>query len=312
MPTDYNISTKDFSLGQKIDCFCCGTKSTVILNGIDLECNECGVILGEYDDNDIERVSYDDTGNLSGRGFGVKVGEQLPGTTMDSGKGISTRIIRLNSRIAASNGPSAPKLRAMELIKTNAKSDAHKRKALEFLDIGWPSDSDKSNQHTTIWWPAKPYGVECSAAVCLHLSAQDNGVDSQLKNWVTATLPSVRSGNPMSYAYRSQKKMKEILMRKNRLDYNRSKEWKAVLAKANIGSTEYRDLRGRILDAWYILEQIDSNMLNHPRNVLAALCHLFAKQNGIKPDKEEIMTMFGTTSSYYTWIPRLKSHLFMQ
>ena len=44
-----------------------------------------GVILGEYDDNDIERVSYDDTGNLLER-FGVKVGEQLPGTTMDSGE----------------------------------------------------------------------------------------------------------------------------------------------------------------------------------------------------------------------------------
>lgn len=305
MPSEKNQQTLE--PGATFDCPQCLVHSKIELYNSVLECSTCKFEIGAYDTVDSDRVSYDENGSLNGRGDAFGKGDQVSGTQMDKGKGLSSRLIHIQSNLAAADGPSRAKVRSIKLIKTHATTKAQVRIALELLNIGWPNDLASSDISRPIWQPAHPYGVESSAAACLHLASIELGIDSKFTSWLDKSLPSVPSGNRNSYGFRALKEMKLIL--NNNSSYvntlNRD-NWRAALSRANLGQTNYRDLQPQIVLNWKKLQNSEYNLVNHSRHVLAAITHIVAKQNGIRPCRDEIMSLFNVKQSYLSWIPKVK------
>ena len=49
----------------------------------------------------------------------------------------------------------------------------------------------------------------------------------------------------------------------------------------SLGGTIYRGISSRIWDEWTQLTRSGDNLANHPRPVLAALCHVIAEDEGL-------------------------------
>ena len=305
MPSEKNQQTLE--PGATFDCPQCSVHSKIELYNSMLECSTCKFEIGTYDTVDSDRVSYDENGSLNGRGDAFGKYSQVSGTRMEKGKGLSSRLIRIQNNLAAADGPSKPKVRSIKLIKTHSTTKAQERIALELLNIGWPNDLASSNISRPIWQPAHPYGVESSAATCLHLASIELGVDSKFIGWLDKSLPSVPSGNRNSYGFRALKEMKLILNNNSSYTNTLNRDnWQAVLSRANLGQTNYGILQPQIVLTWNKLQDSDYNLVNHSRHVLAAITHIVAKQNGIRPCRDEIMSLFSVKQSYLSWIPKVK------
>jgi hypothetical protein len=314
-PTDHK--QKQFSPGDTFDCDVCGLKSKVELNETDLECGSCGFILGQYDLVDYDRISYNEDGSMSGRGSGTRLGSRPNGSVIKdkksgkAGNGKSWAYLsKINSNIAAADGPTRSKLEAIKLIENFATTRSHKQRALELLELGWPDKHSCSVNpraaESPIWRSAHPYGVGSSAAACLHMALVRMEIDSKLPNWLNLCLPTVKSGNRNSYGFRCLKSLKQIIsstpMRSESFGVNGS----TILARANLGETRYRVVISEIRAIWASMKNADYNLVNHARPVMAAICHMIAKEHGLKPSKTEIMRLFDVEAGYVAWIPRIK------
>ena len=312
-PTDTDRGSEP---GDDYDCEICGLHSKLVLDKGCLWCHSCGIKVQDYDDVDYDRVQLDEAGSMTGRGGPSRQGKRPSGSTIHTGFGKASTgkswnyYAKMQSRITASEGPSGPKIDALKLIGSFSKTPNHKRLAEELLDIGWPDKGAYSKnsiaEQVPMWRPAHPYGVGSSAATCLHLASGILGIDSKFTDWLDLTLVEVASGNRNSYGFRSLRHMRKILAN-HHVQYSEAcDEEQAILSKANLGSTRFNCISHKIQEDFEILKLQDHNMINHPRHVLAALCHLWAKEYGLKPTKEEIMTIFGVKSSYMSWLPMVK------
>jgi len=298
--------------GCDIQCTECGVRSTVEVHSSWLVCRSCGVHLQEYESIDFDRVQLDADGRMSGRGGAIRLGNKLPGSVIDS----SSRRWRYLSRIDRSSegGPSRSKKECISLIQRHAATDSQKDCALGLLDVGWPNldgtgsrgadiGSRERGAKTPIWKAAHPRGVESSAAVCLHLAAQEIGFDSKLSDWTELCMPNTRGRQ--AYAYRALKRMRVILGRESKRKESGDAA-REILARANLGNTIYAQISSLIWDGWAQIIDSGDNLENHPRPVLAALCHLIAKEEGLGISNKLIMSRFNIGRSYIGWLKEIQ------
>jgi len=251
---------------------------------------------------------------MSGRGGAIRLGNKLPGSVIDS----SSRRWRYLSRIDRSSegGPSRSKKECISLIQRHAATDSQKDCALGLLDVGWPNldgtgsrgadiGSRERGAKTPIWKAAHPRGVESSAAVCLHLAAQEIGFDSKLSDWTELCMPNTRGRK--TYAYRALKRMRVILGRQSKRKGSGDAA-REILGRANLGDTIYAQISSIIWEEWLQIIGSGDNLENHPRPLLAALCHLIAKEEGLKVSNRLIMTRFNIGRGYLNWIPTLADY----
>ena len=76
----------------------------------------------------------------------------------------------------------------------------------------------------------------------------------------------------------------------------------AILQRANLGETELGSLQNDIWEMWQRAESVGDNAVNHPRQVLAAICHVVATGAGLKARPSMIMNRFNIGRSYQGWI----------
>ena len=79
-----------------------------------------------------------------------------------------------------------------------------------------------------------------------------------------------------------------------------------ILARANLGGTIYRGISSRIWDEWTQLTRSGDNLANHPRPVLAALCHVIAEDEGLPVGANLIMKRFNVGRSYHGWVTKFE------
>ena len=204
-------------------------------------------------------------------------------------------------------------MECISLIRRHAVTEPQRDRALDLLDVGWP-DLDGAGRRgvdigsrgrggdAPIWKAAHPRGVGASASVCLHLASQDMGFDSKFVDWVDLCLPDTRGAN--SYGFRALKRMRVIL---GRVGVRKSSDDAAreILARASLGGTIYRGISSRIWDEWTQLTRSGDNLRNHPRPVLAALCHVIAEDEGLPIRLDLIIGCFNVGRGYQTWIQRV-------
>ena len=295
--------------GTAIQCEECGVRSAAETHLNWLVCGCCGVHLQEHDPVDYDRVQLDEEGRMSGRGGRVRSGDRASGSVIGSSSGRWGRLSRID-RGCGNGGPSRAKRECISLIRRHAVTEPQRNRALDLLDVGWP-DLDGAGRRgvdigsrgrgagAPIWKAAHPRGVGASASVCLHLASQGMGFDSKFADWVDLCLPDTRGAN--SYGFRALKRMRVILggegARKSSDDAARE-----ILARANLGGTIYRGSSGRIWDEWAQLTRSGDNLGNHPRPVLAALCHVIAKDLGLPVEAGLIIRRFNISRGYQGWI----------
>ena len=76
----------------------------------------------------------------------------------------------------------------------------------------------------------------------------------------------------------------------------------SIFQRASLGETEYGEIMTDIWDSWQRIDSLGANICNHPRQVLAALCHLMADRSPIKIRKGIIMERFNVGRSYQGWV----------
>ena len=301
--------------GDDIQCEECGVHSTTVEHRNWRVCGCCGVKVQEYDAVDLDRVQLDAEGRMSGRGGRVKLGAPLPGSVIGSSSGRWGYLSRID-RSCGNAGPSRSKKECISLILRYAVTDSQRDRALDLLDVGWPNldgtgkrqadiGSRGRGDNSPIWKASHPRGVGSSAAVCLHLASQGMGFDSKFSDWIDLCMPDTRGAR--TYAYRALKRMRVILGRdgKRKGSGDAARE---ILARANLGNTIYAQISNRIRKEWVHIIGSGDNLENHPRPVLAALCHVIAKEEGLKISNRLIMSRFNVGRGYLNWIPRVLDH----
>ena len=298
--------------GTEIHCEECGVRSAAETHLNWLVCGYCGVHLQEHDPVDYDRVQLDEEGGLSGRGGRVRSGDRVSGSVIGSSSGKWGRLSRID-RGCGNRGPSRAKRECVSLIWRHAATDPQRDRALDLLDVGWP-DLDGAGRRggdigsrgrggdAPIWKAAHPRGVGASAAVCLHLASQRMGFDSKFADWVDLCLPGTRGAQ--SYGFRALKRMR-VIMGRDGTRKSSDVVAREILARANLGGTIYRGISSRIWDEWTQLTRSGDNLQNHPRQVLAALCHHIANDKGLPTSQALIMDRFNVGRGYQTWISKL-------
>ena len=297
--------------GDQMKCEICSQTSTAVVHRNWLECQECGCQVQEYDTVQHDRVALDEYGMMSGRGPSTKRGKRTRGSVINGSeasngsKGKWNRLSRIDNSIGGFR-PSASKEEAARLIRTHGRTPPHIERSLELLDIGWPDASQNGSsefaRENPIWKSAHPHGVGSSAAVCLHLSAAELGFDSKLVDWVSHCINA--GPKAQSYAFRALKCMKRILFQGCRINPTQTDEAESILQRANLPETQYRSITMDIMESWRAIESTGSNMANHPRQVLAALCHIKATAAGLRASPKFISERFNVGRSYQGWIRR--------
>ena len=295
-------------------CEICSQTSTAVVHRNWLECQECGCQVQEYDTVQHDRVALDEYGMMSGRGPSTKRGKRTRGSVINGSeasngsKGKWNRLSRIDNSIGGFR-PSASKEEAARLIRTHGRTPPHIERSLELLDIGWPDASQNGSsefaRENPIWKSAHPHGVGSSAAVCLHLSAAELGFDSKLVDWVSHCINA--GPKAQSHAFRALKCMRRILFhRGSNRPSNVSDAW-AILQRANLGDTEYGGVIDDIWGTWLKVESIGDNSINHPRQVLAAICHVTVTEAGLRLHPSLIRDRFNVGRSYQGWINTIDS-----
>jgi len=301
------MQTRSLEPGDEINCETCSQRSTTVIHRNWLECEGCGCQIQEYDTSQQDRVALDEYGAMSGRGPSTKRGKRIRGTVIRGSEANNKAKWNRLSRIDKSIGgfrPSVSKEGAARLIRTHGATDSHIDRSLELLDIGWPDGSQTSScefaRENPIWKFAHPHGVGSSAAVCLHLSAAELGFDSKLTDWTSACLGEVK--NAQSHAFRALKCMRKIMFHNGSNASGNVGDARAILQRANLGETKLGSLQNDIWKMWQRVESVGDNAVNHPRQVLAAICHVVASGAGLRARPSVIMNRFNIGRSYHSWI----------
>ena len=298
--------------GDSFDCEQCGQRSKADLNNSVLECGTCGYQIQDYDLVDHDRVPLDEDGRMSGRGASVKLGKRPSRTRIGNPRerariGKNWRYLDRIDCSGADGGPTKSKKLAIDLIEQHARTGDHANWALGLLDIGWPDRSQMSpNQlaiEEPIWKSAHPNGVGSAAAACLQLAAEEMGFDSKLERLATLCLPGTT--NPISFGFRSLKRMRIILRSCRRGRPGTGVSAGAILSGANLGGTIYGSIATRIWEVWLECTRTGENLENHARPVLAAICHAVAEDEGLPVRPSLIMELFDVARSYQNWIGRI-------
>ena len=292
-------------------CEICSQNSTAVSHGSWLECEECGYQLQEYDTVHHDRVPTDEYGMMDGRGPSTSRGKRIRGSVIrgsDASHGSKAKWNRLSriDKSVAEFRPSRSKEEAARLIRTLGATQAHVERSLELLDVGWPDASQTRSsdfaRENPLWKPAHPHGVGASAAVCLHMSSAELGFDSKFSDWVASCIHG--DPNSESHAFRSLKHMRRILFHERRDGPIHAETAESILQRANLPETQYRSITMDIMESWRAIESTGSNMANHPRQVLAALCHIKATAAGLRASPKFISERFNVGRSYQGWIRR--------
>ena len=307
------MQTRSLEPGDDINCETCSQRSTTVIHRNWLECEGCGCQIQEYDTSQQDRVALDEYGAMSGRGPSTKRGKRIRGSVIrgseaSNNKAKWNRLSRIDNSIGGFR-PSVSKEGAARLIRTHGATDSHVDRSLELLDIGWPDGSQTSSceyaRENPIWKFAHPHGVGSSAAVCLHLSAAELGFDSKLTDWISACLGEVK--NAQSHAFRALKCMRKIMFHNgSNASGNVGDAW-AILQRANLGDTEYGSVIDDIWNTWLKVESIGDNSINHPRQVLAAICHVTVTEARLRLRPGLIRDRFNVGRSYQGWINTIDS-----
>ena len=292
-----------------MNCEVCSQTRTVVIHRNWLECEGCGCQVQEYDSVQHDRVALDEYGRMSGRGPSTKSGKKIRGSVIrgsdatNNNKAKWNRLSRIDNSIGGFRS-SVSKEEAARLIRTHGATNPHIDRSLELLDIGWPDGSQISSsefaRENPIWKFAHPHGVGASAAVCLHLSAVELGFDSKFIDWVSYCI--IEDPNAQSYAFRALKCMRKILFNQGSDRARNISTAESIFQRASLGETEYREIMTDIWNSWQRIDSLGANISNHPRQVLAALCHLMAKRSSIKIRKGIIMERFNVGRSYESWV----------
>ncbi len=311
MRTDTACSDR-FEPGDEFVCEHCGQSSQAVLNDSILECMICLVQIQEYDLVDHDRVQLDEEGRMSGRGTLVKLGKRPSRTRIGNSRerariGKNWRYLDRIDCGGADGGPTKSKKLAIDLIEQHARTGDHANWALGLLDIGWPDRSQMSpNQlaiEEPIWKSAHPNGVGSAAAACLQLAGEEMGFDSKLERWAKLCLPNAT--NPVSFGFRSLKRMRTILRSCGRGRSGTGVSAGAILSRANLGGTIYRSIAARIWEVWLECTRTGENLESHARPVLAAVCHAVAEDEGLPVRPSLIMELFDVGRSYQNWTSKL-------
>ena len=291
-------------------CEICSQNSTAVSHGSWLECEECGYQLQEYDTIHHDRVPTDEYGMMDGRGPSTSRGKRIRGSVIrgsDASHGSKAKWNRLSriDKSVAEFRSSRSKEEAARLIRTLGATQAHVERSLELLDVGWPDASQTRSsdfaRENPMWKPAHPHGVGASAAVCLHMSSAELGFDSKFSDWVSSCI----HGDPKaeSYAFRSLKHMRRILSVARREAPGSVEIAESILSRANLPETVYAGVFDAVRKSWAEVSALGSNASNHPRQVLAAICHIKAQEAGIRISSKAIRESFNIGRSYQGWIP---------
>ena len=298
--------------GDSFDCEQCGQRSKADLNNSVLECGTCGYQIQDYDLVDHDRVPLDEDGRMSGRGASVKLGKRPSRTRIGNPRerariGKNWRYLDRVDCGGADEGSTKPKDRAIDLIERHARTKEHANYALDLLDIGWPDRSQMNPNELAreepIWKPAHPNGVGSAAAACLQLAAEEMGFDSKLERLAKLCLPDTT--NPVSFGFRSLKRMRIILRSCRRGRPGTGVSAGAILSGANLGGTIYGSIATRIWEVWLECTRTGENLENHARPVLAAICHAVAQDEGFRVRPSLIQEIFDVGRSYQNWLDRL-------
>ena len=294
--------------GDGFDCHMCSQRAVALLNDAVLECSICLLQIQDYDTTCHDRVSLDEEGRMQGRGPGSRGGRIQGSEIGASGTGNQRRWRRLASiDRSGRGGASRSKAESMRIIREKATTPSHCRVALDLLDIGWPdrgaSSATKEAKENPMWKPAHPRGVPSSAAVCLHLAAYQLGFDSKFEEWVEICMPGVPKSK--SFGFRCLKRMRAILgesrLRRDSMD----REAGQILARANLGEIGLGGISPMIWDRWVSITMSGGNESNHPRPVLAAICHSIAESQGMPVSSDEIARRFNIEKwTYRNWVRR--------
>ena len=83
------------------------------------------------------------------------------------------------------------------------------------------------------------------------------------------------------------------------------REAEQILARASLGEIGLGDILPMIWDRWASITMSGGNESNHPRPVLAAICHSIAESQGISVSSDEIARRFNIEKwTYRNWIGR--------
>jgi len=299
--------------GSDYRCEVCGQNSALSEHNASLWCDSCGEWVCDYDLVDYDRVSLGETGEMEGRGHGTRRGRRPSGTNIGGTGSVPDDKKRKWNRLRMMDrqgreGPTRQKLEAIRLVKAFASTDAHISMAIDLLDLGWPDKSEKRVMKAAlekpIWAAGHPCGVGASAAACLHASAARMGFDSKLSDWVDRCLPRKKYG--VKYAFRSLKRLAVILGEAERSMALPDSVASSILSRAELGRTQYGELVPRIWDSWRFNTQCqDNNLTSHARPVLAALCEMLARDEGIPVDRVLISERFNVGLGYWRWRKKL-------
>ena len=309
-----NDETGDNGLlpGSDYRCEVCGQNSKLSEHAAALWCDSCGDRVCDYDPVDFDRVSLDEKGAMRGRGHGTRIGTRPSGTNIGSTGSVTGDKRRKWNRLSKMDrqgrgGPTRQKLDAVEMVKSFATTDAHYSMAMDLLDIGWPNkDSGRAlpaAKEKPIWAAGHPCGVGSSAAACLHVAAIRMGVDSKLSDWAAKCLPTEKYG--IKYSFRSTKRLRMILGRLDKNIISPDSNAERILSRAELGGTQYGKLVPRIWECWKINSELTSNLSNHARPVLAALCEILACDEGLNVDRKKIADRFNVGVGYHRWKEQL-------
>jgi len=299
--------------GSEYRCESCGQSSALSEHASALWCGSCGDWVCEYDSVDFDRVALGPTGHMEGRGHGTRRGSRPSGTTIGSSGSVPDDQKRKWNRLRMMDrhgreGPTRQKMEAIRMVKAFASTDAHISMAIDLLDLGWPDKGGKrvmkAASEKPIWSAGHPCGVGASAAACLHASAARMGFDSKLSDWVEACLPGKKYGE--RYSFRSLKRLAVILGEAERSMALPDSVASSILSRAELGRTQYGELVPRIWDSWRFNTQCqDNNLTSHARPVLAALCEMLARDEGIPVDRVLISERFNVGLGYWRWRKKL-------
>jgi len=311
-----SVLSKSLEPGDDFFCEECSQWSKAVHSISILECMICSAPIQDYDLVNHDRVQLDDEGRMSGRGAPVRLGKRPSRTVIGdssrkAGNGRSWNYLRRIDVGGNESGPTRQKREAIDLIWRYARTDDHRRCSLELLDIGWPdrgrpSRSPLANEGP-IWRAAHPHGVGSSAATCLHIAAEEMGFGFGFGYWGGLCLPELSGKEAKSFGFRSVKRMRFILRGLRRRGPSASESARAILQRANLSETIYRDLVAGIEEAWLVCTLAGDNLEGHVRGVLAAICHIMAEDGGLPVRPGLIQKRFDVGRSYQNWIERVRN-----
>tara|TARA_B100002051_G_scaffold276458_1_gene324672 strand:- start:1217 stop:2161 length:945 start_codon:yes stop_codon:yes gene_type:complete len=307
-----DVKDSGLSPGSDYECEICGQSSDLIEHKAALWCDCCGYRVCDYDTVDHDRVQLDEKGGMTGRGHGTRVGARPSGTSIGNAGSAPDDKRRKWNRLRnldrmGRGGPTRQKLEAIQLVNSLAPTDAHASMALDLLDLGWPDKGAAralpAAREKPIWQAGHPCGVATSAAACLHLAAMRMGFDSRLSDWIDKCLPGRKYG--LKYGFRAQKRMVAILGEAERAATSADSAADSILSRAELGRTQYGPLTERIWHCWRMNTQCEGSLSSHARPVLAALCEMVARDEGVPVNRELIAERFNVGVGFSRWKGKL-------